>query len=148
MVAQTSGRSSLRASIILINVVVLGAMSSAVVIALLTGSLTSAELLANYQRQVEARLLASSCAELALEAIRDSRLSLGTSGSRVFPRGSCDYTISREATPEGWGTVTATGRQSLGMVRKITIRTRQIRPSISLVHWQEMTDWPVGSVPP
>lgn len=119
--------------ITLVSVLVVGAVgiSVAVSILLLGLSVSRTSFVEGQSRQ--ARLLADSCAEEALEQIRDAT-SFSGSGTLSLGSGLCSYTVV-----SGGGsnrTITVSGTVG-SIVRHASISVDAINPLIHIASWQE-----------
>lgn len=127
----------LKGYITLISVLILSAVGTVIVVAILvlgSGSVRSGLAL---EQSVQAKALANACAEEALQQISDSIPFTG-SGGLSLGQGTCSYTVASQGgqnrTVEASGTVDS-------VVRKVAITIDQIAPSISIVSWQEVDDF-------
>lgn len=119
--------------IALISVLVIGAISSAVALTLLTVGADSQRTALVSQQSMQARSLAASCVEEALQVIHDDTSYTGTSNVPLG-QGSCTYTVVNSGGNNR--TITATGTVG-SVVRKIQAYATIGSSSISVSQWQE-----------
>jgi hypothetical protein len=81
-----------------------------------------------------ARLLTNSCAEEALQQIRDSTPFSGT-GNLSSPQGLCEYEVINDGGQSRTITASSTVKS---IVRKVKITIDTINPSINITSWQEV----------
>jgi len=85
----------------------------------------------------QARMLAQTCSEYALQKINDENDFVGTNNFSLL-EGDCSYSvisdIGENRTIESWGQVKNT-------IRKEKIIIDQINPEINIVSWQEVADF-------
>jgi uncharacterized protein YpmB len=85
----------------------------------------------------QARMLAQTCSEYALQKINDENDFVGTNNFLLL-EGDCSYSvisdIGENRTIESWGQVKNT-------IRKEKIIIDQINPEINIVSWQEVADF-------
>lgn len=119
----------------LIAVLVAGAVGLAVALTLLTGGTDSQRATLATQQSVQARNLAKSCVEEALQQMRNNSSYTGT-GSLTLGQGTCAYTVTNTGgnnrTINSSGTVQST-------IRKIDAYVTITTLSISITSWQEVS---------
>ena len=117
----------------LMAVMVLGAISIAIGLALLTiGTDSQREVLVR-QHSTQARNLATACAEEALQQIHDTSTYAGT-GSVSLASGSCNYTVA----DQGGDTWKINASSTLGNVTRAVVVYGTINASsISITSWQD-----------
>lgn len=121
--------------IALISILIIGAISTAVAVTLLvTGSDAQRSSLIT-QRAIQARSLASACAEEALQRIHDNTGYTGT-GNLSLGAGSCSYTVTN--TGGTARSVAASGTVN-GVVRRVQVYVTINASSISITSWQEVS---------
>jgi hypothetical protein len=118
----------------LMAVLVVGAASAAVAIALLSTATDSQRSTLVNQYTVLARQAASACAEIALQVVHDNTSFTGTAGG-VIGSGSCSYTVTN--TGGNNRTITTSGTYNT-TVRRLQI-TITIGSTITINTWQETT---------
>jgi shikimate 5-dehydrogenase len=119
----------------LLLVLITGTVGSAIAISLVLSGLGYSRSSLVINQSDEAKALADSCAEKALEDIRENLTSSGTVNLSLG-QGACSYTI----TP-GIGearTIDATGTSGT-VVRNTRVVIDAIKPKINTVSWQETT---------
>ncbi len=127
---------SQRGYVALMAVLIIGAASLAISLALLTTGADSQRSTLVMQQSGQARGLASSCAEEALQQIHDNTSFTGTN-ALSFGQGSCSYTVTN--TGGTTRTIDATGTVN-SVVRKVKVYVTISASSISITSWQEVSD--------
>lgn len=122
--------------LMLISVVVIGAISTAVAVALILFGLGAFQSSAILTQSDQARALADSCAEEGLYRVKLSENFSG-SGSLVDQFGSCEYSVLNLGGASRL--VAATGTVQ-SVVRKVRVILDQINPRIRISSWQEVAD--------
>lgn len=125
-----------RGYVALMAVLVMGAISTVVALTLLTTGADSQRSTLVTQQSAQARNLAGSCAEEALQVVRDTSSYTG-SGNLTFGAGSCTYTVTN--TGGSARTVDATGTVN-NVVRKVKLYVTINVSNISITSWQEVSD--------
>jgi hypothetical protein len=121
--------------IALMAVLIVGAASLAIGLALLTMGADSQRSTLIVQQSVQARSLATACAEEALQEIHDDTAFTGT-GNLSLGQGTCSYTV----TNTGGSNRTITSSGVVGEVtRKLEIYATIGVSSISIISWQEIS---------
>ena len=117
----------------LLSVLILGSIVTAVGVTLLvTGTDAQREILVT-QQSVQARSLADTCAEEALQQLHDNTAFTGTN-NLALGTGSCTYTV----TSTGVSTRTISTTATVGnVVRKAVVYVTMSSSSISITSWQE-----------
>lgn len=118
----------------LITVLIVGAASLAIGLGILLTSTDSQKAVLSEQRSAQARSLAVSCIEEALQQIHDTTSFTGTN-NLTFGTDSCTYTVTN--TGGSNRQVDATGTVG-GVVRKIQVYATIGASSISITSWQEV----------
>ncbi|HSD55623.1 MAG TPA: hypothetical protein VLA92_00560 [Candidatus Saccharimonadales bacterium] len=121
--------------IALISVLVIGAVSTAAALVLLSTGADSQRTALVAQQSTQARSLAMACAEEALQVVHDDTSYVGT-GNLSLGQGSCSYTVTN--TGGSNRTITATGTVGT-VVRKIQAYATIESSSISVSLWQEVS---------
>jgi hypothetical protein len=119
--------------IALLTVLIVGAVATAIALTLLLSGANNNQTALVKQRSMQARALAVSCAEEALQTLRGTNTYTGTA-SLTLTTGSCTYTI---ANSSGTRSILATGTVS-GVARKIQVYATIGTSSISITSWQEV----------
>ena len=128
---------SQRGYITLISVLVVGAVGIAITTSLILLGLSSSRTSFALEQSNQAKALANTCAEEALEQIRDSTPFSG-SGNLTLGQGICAYTVINT----GGQNRTITATSSVGtIVRKVSITIDTINPQINITSWQEVADF-------
>ncbi|HEX8762982.1 MAG TPA: hypothetical protein VF733_04475 [Candidatus Saccharimonadales bacterium] len=120
----------------LLAVLIIGAASLAVGIALLTTGTDSQRTTLVIQQSAQARGLANACAEEALQQIHDSTAFTGTN-SMSLGQGSCSYTVT--STGASTRTIDTTGTVN-SVVKKLKVYVTISSSSLSITSWQEVSD--------
>lgn len=119
----------------LLSVLILGAITTAVAVALLTTGTDSQRETLVMQQSAQARSLADACAEEALQQIHDDTDFTGTN-NLSFSQGACTYTVANT----GATTRTITANATVGnSTRKIAVYVTIASSSISITSWQEVS---------
>lgn len=122
--------------ITLMAVILLGAIGSATVVSVLLLGLNSSRSSFALEQSAQARSYANSCGESALEKIAENSSYTG-SNTLTFPNGSCSYLVQTS----GGSIRTVSASSTVGnAVRKISLVTGTLSPSITLTSWQEVSD--------
>ncbi len=121
--------------IALIAVLVVGAATLAIALALLVGGTDSQRSALITQQSAGARSLAKSCVEEALQQIRDNAAFTDTN-TLAFGQGNCTYTVTN--TGGNNRTIDASGTVG-NVVRKIQAHATINTSSISITSWQEVS---------
>ncbi len=123
--------------LILLSVMIIGAVSLAIVASMLLSGLgTSRTSFAN-QQSIQAKALASACMNEALQQIRDNTSFTGFS-SLSLGQGDCGYVVTNTGGEKR--TIQASSTVSLS-IRKTQATITQINPSIIVSSWQEVPDF-------
>ncbi|MCF7843440.1 hypothetical protein K9M47_00915 [Candidatus Gracilibacteria bacterium] len=126
-----------RGYIALFSVIILGAIGLGVTVSLLLSGLSSSRTNFQLQQKSEARAVASTCAEEALQQILDTGIISGSATTTLSPDVFCTYVI------------TSTGSQPLIQAKgvsgiatsKINVILASSTPRIKLSSWQEVVDF-------
>lgn len=119
--------------ITLVSVLVVGAVGVSVAVSLLLLGLSVSRTSFVEGQFRQARLLADSCAEEALEQIRDAT-SFSGSGTLSLGNGTCAYTVTSGSGSNR--TITVSGTVG-SIVRHVSISVDAINPFIHVASWQE-----------
>ena len=123
--------------IALISVLIVGAAGIAVTLSLLFLGTGANRTSFAFEQANQAKALANSCVEEALQQIRDSTLFVGND-NLAFDQGICAYTVvsqgSENRTIEAWGTVGTT-------IRRVKVVVQGINPLVEVVSWLEVSDF-------
>lgn len=119
--------------IALLAVLILGAAATAISLALLTIGADSQRSMLVTQQSKQARVLATACAQEALQQIHDNIAYSGT-GSLIIGQGSCSYTVT--VTAGTTRTITTSGTVG-SVVRKTQVYVTIGASAISVSSWQE-----------
>jgi len=122
--------------IALISLLIIGAASLATGVALLTAGIDSQKSSLVQQQSIQARQLASACAEEALLVMHDATATTGTNGL-TLGQGTCSYTIT--STGSTTRVIDTSGTVG-GVVRKAKVYVTIGGSSISVTSWQEVSD--------
>ena len=118
----------------LLSVLIVGAVATAIALTLLLSGTDNQRLSLVSQQSAQARALAGSCAEEALQVLHDNTTYTGT-GSLTLSTGSCTYTVSNTA---GTRSILATGTVQ-NVTRKVQAYAIISSSSISITSWQEVS---------
>lgn len=119
----------------LLSVLVLGAVATAVAIALLVVGADSQREALVTQQSIQARGLVDACAEEALQQIHDNAAFTGTN-TISLGQGVCSYTVAN--TGPSTRTITANSNVG-GVVRKVAVYVTIGSSTISVTSWQEVS---------
>lgn len=119
----------------LMTVLIVGAASIAISLALLTAGTDSQRSALVTQQATQARALASACVEEALQQMHDSTSYTGTNNLSLG-QGTCTYTVTN--TGGSNRTIDATGTVN-GDIRKLKVYATIGASSISITSWQEVS---------
>jgi hypothetical protein len=129
-------RADQKGYVAILAVLIIGAASLAISLALLTAGADSQRGTLITQQSAQARSLATSCVEEALQQMHDNTAFTGTN-SLSLGQGSCSYTVTN--TGSTGRTVDASGTVS-NVVRKAKVYVTITSSSISITSWQEVGD--------
>jgi len=120
----------------LLAVLIMGAASLAISLALLTTGTDAQRSTLVTQQSAQARNLAGACAEEALQQIHDNTAFTGNNALN-HGQGTCSYTV----TSTGSATRVVDTSGTVGsVVRKIKVYVTITSSSISVTSWQEVAD--------
>lgn len=119
----------------LLAVLIVGAASVAISLALLITSVDSQRSTLVTQQATQARSLASACAEEALQRMHDDTAFTGN-GNLSLGQGTCTYTVTN--TGGSARTIDATGTVN-GDIKKLKVYATIGASSISITSWQEVS---------
>lgn len=121
--------------IALLAILIVGAIALAISLTLLASGTDRQREVFIQQQSTQARDLASSCAEEALQLIHDTTSYTG-SGSLTLGTGSCTYSVtSTGATTRSLSTTGTVG----SVVRKLQVYVTIGSSSVSITSWQEIS---------
>lgn len=121
--------------IALLAVLIVGAASLAIGLALLTAGVDSQRSTLVAQQSTQARNLATACAEDALQTMHDNTAYTGTTNLTLGLSG-CSYTVTNTG---GNARTIDTSANVNGIVRKVKIYATIGSSNISITSWQEVT---------
>lgn len=122
----------------LISVILIGAVGLAIAVSVLLLGLSSSRNSLVSRQSSQAKLFADSCAEEALQKLKESVYYTG-SETLNFTLGSCQIqTIT--GTGNSNRTIQTTGTVG-AVVRKVKIVVGTVQPTISITSWQELADF-------
>ena len=119
----------------LIAVLIVGAASLAIGVAMLSTGTDSQRAVLVSQQSIQARSLASSCADEALQQMHDNTSFTGTNNLSIGV-GSCTYTVTNLGGASRQVDVSGTVG---GVVRKAQVYVTIGASSISVTSWQEVS---------
>ncbi len=120
--------------IALLAVLIVGAASLAIALAVLTSGTDNQRITLVNQQSIQARALADACAEEALQQIHDN-YSFIRSSTLTLGQGSCTYSVTDTGT--GGRDINTSGTVN-SIVRKTKIHVTISASSISITSWQEI----------
>ncbi|NCT00148.1 hypothetical protein GW765_04210 [Candidatus Parcubacteria bacterium] len=123
--------------VILITILIIGAVSATIAISLLLLSIQASKNARVKELSIIARVYADTCAESALQEIRDSTPFTGTQ-TLTFSEGECTYTVT-----SGGGqnrTVMASSTVDT-IIRRVEVSIDKINPQINIISWQEVSSF-------
>lgn len=123
--------------ITLISILAVGAVGVAIAVSLLLLGVGNSRTSFAHEQTNQAKALANTCAEKAMQQIRDS-VSFTGSGNLSLGAGTCSYVVTSQG--EQNRTITASGTVDT-IVRKVKIVIDKITPTIEVVSWQEVADF-------
>lgn len=121
--------------IALLAVLIVGAASLAIALTLLITGTDSQRSTLVLQQSTQARSLASSCAEEALQVMHDNTSFTGTNNLSLG-QGSCTYTVTN--TGGSTRTIDTTGTVN-SIARKLRLNVTIGASSLSITSWQEVS---------
>lgn len=116
-------------------VLIVGAVATAIALGILVGGADSQRAMLTTQSSTQARKLADTCAEEALQQMHDATTFTGTSNI-TLGQGNCTYTVT--STGANTRTVDTTATVN-GVVRKSKVYVTITATSISITSWQEVS---------
>lgn len=116
----------------LITVLILGAASLAIASTILLSATDDLRLMLITQTSIQARNLATACAEEGLEQIHDNNAFTG-SATLTMGQGTCSYTVTKSGSNR---TVTTRGSVN-NVIRKLTISATISAGLVNINSWQE-----------
>jgi hypothetical protein len=123
--------------ITLLSVLISSAIAVSITISIVLLGLASSRNSFSVEQSNQAKALADSCAEEALQEIRDSDSYSGSS-SLSLGQGTCSYTVTsgsgENKNIEAYGTVGT-------IVRKVEIDLNQLNPTLEATSWQDVEDF-------
>lgn len=123
--------------IALISVILIGALGTAIMISVIASGVSASKTDLSLQQSGVGRVLASSCAEEALQRILETSITSG-SGNLTIGSGTCSYVI----TSQNGQNITINSTGMLGtIVTKIKVILATTTPSIVLSSWKEVSDF-------
>ncbi len=129
-------KGSQKGYIALMSVILIGVLGVAVMISVVGQGVTSSKTDFSLQQSGQARVLATACAEEALQVILETGTTSKTS-SLSLGSGTCSYVISK---PSSSIIINSTG--NLGsLVKKVQVILSTTSPSVVLSSWQDVSDF-------
>ena len=129
-------RSLRKGYVALMSIILMGTLGVAVMVSVIAQSVTSSKTDLSLQRSTQARVLATTCAEEALQVILETSTSSSNS-SLSLGEGSCTYVISK---PSSSTIINATGYYG-SLVKRVQVVLSTTTPSIVLSSWQDVSDF-------
>ena len=126
-----------RGYIALISVILLGALGTAIMLSVILSGVSAGKTDLSIEQSSGARVLASSCAEEALEKINESGTTSAT-GNLSIGSGTCAYLI----TSQNGQNITINATGYFGTIsNKVKVVVSTTSPNIILSSWQEVADF-------
>lgn len=123
--------------LILMSVMIVGAITLAIVVSMLLSGLGISNTSFAYQQNAQARALADACVNEALQQIRDNTAFSG-SNNLSLGQGNCTYTVINT----GGENRTIQASSTVGVIiRKTQATITQINPTITIASWQELSNF-------
>jgi len=123
--------------ITLLSVLVVGAVGLAITISLVLLGLGTSNSSLTLQKSAQARSLANTCAENALQQVRND-VAFSGSGNLSLGQGSCTFIVTDTG---GQSRLIVSSGQVGSVVRKLKLTINQINPKINILSWQELADF-------
>lgn len=123
--------------ITLISVLIVGAIGTSIVIALVLLGIGSSKTSIALEQSFEARSLATLCAEEALEQIRSNDAFSGTATLSIG-NGDCEYTVINNGGESR--TIESTGTAG-NVIRRTEVEISQIYSTIQITNWVDVVDF-------
>lgn len=120
--------------LILMSVMIIGAISLAIVVSMLLSGLGTSQTSFANQQSVQAKALANACINEALQQIRDNTAFSG-SNNLSLGQGTCTYTVINTGAENR--TIQASSTVGV-IIRKTQATITQINPTITIASWQEL----------
>jgi hypothetical protein len=120
--------------ITLMSVLIVGAIGTAIAVSIILLGLGVSRNSFALEQSNQAKALANSCAEEALQQIRNSTPFTGT-GSLSSVQGVCEYEVINDGGQDR--TINASGTVKT-IVRKVKVTIDTINPNINIASWQEV----------
>lgn len=120
----------------LIVVIIVGAIVTSLTVYVVSVSIWSLMGSINDKNSMQADQIANACAEIALEAMRENNLFVGTNNATIN-NSSCNYTVTNNGASNR--TILVTGAVG-NITRKIKIITNNFNP-ITVSSWQNVGDF-------
>lgn len=118
------------------SVIMLGAIGLVLMVSVVYQSTITSKTNLNLQQASQARMLANTCAEEALQLLADTGVATA-SGNLSLYGGSCSYAIFME---NGTVIVTAIGTSGTSL-KRVKIIVSSLAPSVVLSSWQEVSSF-------
>jgi hypothetical protein len=123
--------------IALLSVIVISVLGIAIMLSVVSSGVNAIKTDFSLQQLGNARSMASSCAEEALQRILDTSITSG-SGNLAIASGTCTYTV----TSTNGQNITVSSTGSFGTITsKIKVVIATTSPSIILSSWEEVSDF-------
>lgn len=135
MISQATS-SNPRGYIALVSVILIGVLGVAIMTSVMSQGITSAKTDFSLQQSGQARILATACAEEALQVILETGTTSKTSSLSVGS-GTCTYVISKPASSI---IINSTGNFGT-LVKRVQVIISTSSPSIVLSSWQDVSDF-------
>jgi hypothetical protein len=126
-----------RGYIALLSVIIIGAVGAVIMLSVMLSGINSSKTDLALQQAGNAKVIAASCGEEALQKILETATTSG-GGNLAMGSGTCTYTI----TSQGGQNITINATGVTGMATsKVKIVIATTSPSIILSSWQEVGDF-------
>ena len=124
---------------LLMSMLIVGFVALTVAVTLLIGSVDYGKTSSHYYDTLRAQALAQSCAEIALQKLRDNQNYAGNETLSFGAQGSCDVLLV-QGVGETNRIIQTRGSMD-GKVSKIEVVVADLSPSVLVSSWQEVADF-------
>ena len=143
MLRQKQKNKQQKGFVTLLLVLVTGAIGIAISTSVILSGLSSSRNSFTISQSNQARALADTCAEIALEHLRDGTATIGGSGfTSNLDWGDCLYYIVPPSPPSSESrtiyTMNIAGKGAGNAIRKVRVIIDKIKPKINVTSWQEI----------
>ncbi len=124
--------------IALMSVILIGVFGIAIMVSVIAQGVTSSKTDFSLQQSGQARILATACAEEALQVILETATTTKTD-TITLGTGTCSYSISK-ATSSTITVINASGNFG-NLTKRVQLTLSTTTPSIVLSSWQDVSDF-------